>query len=70
VPIHQAMPSSPEDRLAKAIWGKPELMYDRRQEANRRSSWRGGRRVSDWPDAMSQHQKRRERRAKWKNVIM
>jgi hypothetical protein len=64
------MPSSPEDRLAKAIWGKPELMYDRRQVVNRRSSWRGGRRASDWPDAFSAHQKRLDRLAKVKNVIM
>ena len=47
------MPSSPEDRLAKALWGKPELMYDRRQQKSRRTSWRGGRRATDWPDAFS-----------------
>jgi hypothetical protein len=41
--------SSPENRLLKAIWGKTEVMYDRRQSADRRMSWRGGRRESDWP---------------------
>jgi len=42
--------SSPEDRIARAIWGKAEVMYDRRQTASRRSSWRGGRRATDWPE--------------------
>ena len=46
--------SSPEKRLLKAIWGDPEVMYDRRQSADRRTSWRGGRRESDWPDEFAQ----------------
>lgn len=41
----------------KAIWGKPELMYDRRQKESRRSSWRGGRRATDWPNEFSQAEK-------------
>ena len=45
--------TTPEDRLMKAIWGKPELMYDRRQKESRRSSWRGGRRATDWPNEFS-----------------
>ena len=52
------MASSPEDRLAKALWGKPELMYDRRQQKSRRTSWRGGRRATDWPDAFAIAQKK------------
>jgi hypothetical protein len=44
---------TPEDRLLKAIWGKPEVMYDRRQSAPRRTSWRGGRRATDWPSEFS-----------------
>ncbi len=45
--------SSPEDRLLKALWGKPDVMYDRRQTPCRRKSWRGGRRASDWPEAFT-----------------
>jgi hypothetical protein len=44
------MSSSPEQRLMKAVWGKTEVMYDRRQQKPRRTGWRGGRRESDWPD--------------------
>jgi len=49
--------STPEQRLMKAIWGKPELMYDRRQGPPRRTSWRGGRRASDWPSDFSRAEK-------------
>jgi len=52
------MASSPEDRLAKALWGKPELMYDRREQKSRRTSWRGGRRATDWPDTFSTSRKK------------
>lgn len=48
--------TTPEDRLMKAIWGKPELMYDRRK-AERRTSWRGGRRATDWPQEFSRADK-------------
>jgi hypothetical protein len=41
----------------KAIWGKPELMYDRRQGPPRRTSWRGGRRASDWPSEFARAEK-------------
>jgi hypothetical protein len=52
--------SSPEERLMKAVWGKPEIMYDRRQKKPRRSGWRGGRRESDWPDSfVSKRQQQR-----------
>ena len=64
------MPSSPEDRLAKALWGKPELMYDRRKEASRRTSWRGGRRAADWPDAFSNSQQLQHRRKKQGKFVM
>ena len=64
------MPSSPEDRIAKALWGKPELMYDRRQERSRRTSWRGGRRATDWPDAFSTHQSRHDRSKKGPKRLM
>src|SRR3954471_24746798 len=40
---------TPEERLMKAIWGKPELMYDRRQAPSPRAAWRGGRSTSDRP---------------------
>ena len=49
--------TTPEDRLMKAIWGKPELMYDRRRQEPRRSSWRGGRRATDWPGEFSRGDK-------------
>jgi hypothetical protein len=49
--------SSPEKRLLKALWGDPEVMYDRRQSAGRRTSWRGGRRQSDWPEESGQAQR-------------
>jgi hypothetical protein len=49
--------ATPEDRLMKAIWGKPELMYDRRQSEPRRTSWRGGRRATDWPPEFSRADK-------------
>jgi hypothetical protein len=49
--------TTPEDRLLKAIWGKTEVMYDRRQAAPRRTSWRGGRRASDWPSEFSRADK-------------
>jgi hypothetical protein len=49
--------ATPEDRLMKAIYGKTEVMYDRRQSAPRRTSWRGGRRASDWPDEFSRANK-------------
>jgi hypothetical protein len=50
--------SSPEERLMKAVWRKTEVMYDRRQKKPRRSSWRGGRRESDWPDAFGTRQQK------------
>jgi len=57
--------SSPEDRLLKAVWGKTEVMYDRRQKKPRRIGWRGGRRESDWAEAFgSQRQKRPAKPAK------
>jgi hypothetical protein len=51
--------SSPEQRLLKAVWGKTEVMYDRRQKKPRRSGWRGGRRESDWPDAFETGRQKR-----------
>ena len=57
--------SSPEQRLMKAVWGKTEVMYDRRQKKPRRTGWRGGRRASDWPEAFGTgRQKRRPKPAK------
>jgi hypothetical protein len=60
--------SSPEERLMKAVWGKPEVMYDRRQQKPRRSGWRGGRRATDWPEAFGT--RRRERRSKPSKLVM
>src|SRR4029453_6003801 len=51
--------SSPEDRLMKAVWGKTEVMYDRRQKKPRRTGWRGGRRASDWPEALGTGRQKR-----------
>jgi len=57
--------SSPEDRLMKAVWGKTEIMYDRRQKKPRRTGWRGGRRESDWAEALgTARQKRQTKPAK------
>jgi hypothetical protein len=56
--------SSPEQRLMKAVWGKTEVMYDRRQKKPRRTGWRGGRRASDWPEMASGRQKRQAKPAK------
>jgi hypothetical protein len=53
----------------KAVWGKAEIMYDRRQQKNRRSSWRGGRRASDWPDSFLTKDKP-QRHAKPAKLIM
>lgn len=53
--------STPEERLMKAIWGKPELLYDRRQTPPRRASWRGGRRASDWPTEFARGEKAAKR---------
>jgi len=63
--------SSPENRLLKAISGKTELMYDRRQSAARRTSWRGGRRESDWPEdfARARRAAKRGRSAKRRTHI-
>jgi hypothetical protein len=62
--------SSSEDRLMKAIWGQPELMYDRRQSPARRSSRLGGRRAADWPKAFARQEKRFEQQAsRWKFVM-
>ena len=58
--------SSPEERLMKAVWGKTEILYDRRQKKPRRSGWRGGRRESDWPDAT----RTQKRQAKPTKMIM
>jgi hypothetical protein len=60
--------SSPEDRLMKAVWGKTEVMYDRRQKKPRRSGWRGGRRESDWLEAFET--RRQKRPAKPAKMIM
>jgi hypothetical protein len=62
--------SSPEDRLLKALWGKPEVMYDRRQTPTRRKSWRGGRRATDWPEtfAASNASTCRPRKAQRRNI--
>ena len=58
--------SSPEERLMKAVWGKTEVMYDRRQKKPRRTGWRGGRRASDWPEAFGTgRQKRHPKPAKF-----
>jgi hypothetical protein len=54
------MPTS-EERLMKAIWGKPQLIYDRRQAPPRRTSWRGGRRASDWPTEFARTEKMAKR---------
>jgi hypothetical protein len=64
------MPSSPEDRLMKALWGKPEVMWDRRKPESRRAAWRGGRRASDWPDTFAKAEKRAQSRAKWLKQLM
>jgi hypothetical protein len=61
--------SSPEERLMKAVWGKPEVMYDRRQTKCRRSGWRGGRRATDWPD-MSATRRQQRRHAKAAKLVM
>jgi hypothetical protein len=62
--------SSAEDRLMKAIWGQPELMYDRRQSPSRRSSRLGGRRAADWPKAFAKQEKRLQWQAnRWKFVM-
>jgi len=63
------MKTSPEDRLAKALWGKPELMYDRRQDKSRRTSWRGGRRATDWPDAFSPSRKKQRGKKDAKHLM-
>jgi hypothetical protein len=60
--------SSPEDRLMKAVWGKTEVMYDRRQKKPRRTGWRGGRRASDWPEAFGTG--RQKRQAKPAKLLM
>jgi hypothetical protein len=60
--------SSPEERLMKAVWGKTEVMYDRRQKKPRRTGWRGGRRASDWPEAFGTG--RQKRQAKPVKLIM
>jgi hypothetical protein len=60
--------SSPEERLMKAVLGKPEIMYDRRQKKPRRSGWRGGRRESDWPESLGT--KRQQRLAKAAKQLM
>jgi hypothetical protein len=60
--------SSPEERLMKAVWGKTEVMYDRRKKNSRRTGWRGGRRVSDWPEAFGT--KRQKRQAKPAKLMM
>jgi hypothetical protein len=60
--------SSPEERLMKAVWGKPEVMYDRRQKKPRRSGWRGGRRATDWPDTFET--RRRDRQSKPSKLVM
>jgi len=60
--------SSPEERLMKAVWGKTEVMYDRRQKKPRRTGWRGGRRASDWPEALGNG--RPKRQAKPAKLIM
>ena len=60
--------SSPEERLMKAVWGKTDVMYDRRQKKPRRTGWRGGRRESDWPDACGA--RRQKRPAKPAKMIM
>jgi len=60
--------SSPEERLMRAVWGKTEVMYDRRQKKPRRTGWRGGRRASDWPEALGTG--RQKRQAKPAKLIM
>jgi hypothetical protein len=60
--------SSPEKRLLKAVWGKTEILYDRRQQKPRRSGWRGGRRESDWLEAIET--RRQKRQAKPAKMIM
>lgn len=60
--------SSPEDRLMKAVWGKTEVLYDRRQKKPRRTGWRGGRRESDWDEALGTG--RQKRQAKPAKLIM
>jgi len=60
--------SSPEERLMRAVWGKTEVMYDRRQNKPRRTGWRGGRRASDWPEALGTGRKKRQ--AKPAKLIM
>jgi len=52
----------------KAVWGKTEILYDRRQKKPRRSGWRGGRRESDWPDAFGTRPQKRQ--AKSTKMIM
>jgi hypothetical protein len=60
--------ASPEERLMKAVWGKSEVMYDRRRKQPRRSGWRGGRRATDWPEELGT--RRRERRSKSSKLVM
>jgi hypothetical protein len=52
--------ASPEERLMKAVLGKTEVMYDRRQKKPRRTGWRGGRRASDWPEAFGTGRQKRQ----------
>jgi hypothetical protein len=60
--------SSPEERLMNALWGKTEVLYDRRQTKPRRSGWRGGRRATDWPEAFGI--RRQQRQAKTAKLVM
>jgi len=60
--------SSPEERLMKAVWGKTEVMYDRRQKKPRRAGWRGGRREADWAEALATA--RQKRQAKPAKLVM
>jgi hypothetical protein len=61
--------SSPEERLMKAVWGKAEVMYDRRQKKPRRSGWRGGRRESDWPESLGSKRQQRLGKAQAKLLM-
>jgi len=62
--------SSADDLLMKAVWGKPEVMYDRRQPSGRRSSWRGGRREAAWAAIPARADKSTRRRRSPGKLLM
>ena len=68
------MLTTAEDHLTKAIWGQPTITHDRRKAPSRRTSWRGGRRDSDWlsrpPGALKRFEKLQPRTARLRRFVM